>query len=154
MLEYQILHQQAAGHSCSVTVCIVDDYFNRIITGGLDSNIIVWNSLTCQLEKKLSGHTEGITCMKMVGYDAVISGSYDFTLRLWSIQDGRCLAVISDHLARIVDLAFNYRSKILFSGSGDGEVRVWRLNKLENALKLTKTFQEHKKPVLKLACTS
>lgn len=141
MLEYLHLHDQQPGHSCSVTVCLIDDYFNRLITGALDSNILVWDMLTYRIAKKLEGHTEGITCLALVGYEVVVSGSNDFTIRLWNIPQERCLMVVTDHQTKIQDLAFNYKTKVMFSGSADGEVKVWKLNKLENSLKWMKTFQ-------------
>ena len=59
---------------------------------------------------------------------------------------------ITDHLAKLQDLTFNSRTKVLFSGSADGEVKVWKLSKLETSLKWMKTFQQHRKAVRKLAC--
>jgi WD40 repeat protein len=97
--------------------------------------------LTNKLERKLYGHTEGVTCLRMTGYDVIVSGSNDFTIRLWNIKEGKCLMTITDHLAKLQDLTFNSRTKVLFSGSADGEVKVWKLNKLETSLKWMKTFQ-------------
>ena len=57
----------------------------------------------------LEGHRQGITDVKIVCDDLVVSASYDFTVRLWSVSNrspdhedescttGLCLAILKGH---------------------------------------------------------
>ena len=57
----------------------------------------------------MEGHRQGITDVKIVCDDLVVSASYDFTVRLWSVSNrstdhddessttGLCLAILKGH---------------------------------------------------------
>jgi WD40 repeat protein len=55
---------------------------------------------------------------------AVLSGHFDTTLRLWDPLDGRELRRLSGHRQMIAGLAFTPGGRIV-SGSHDQTVRVW-----------------------------
>jgi WD40 repeat protein len=48
-----------------VTVCTIDSYWHHIITGSVDTTIIVWSLKTYQLERVLMGHKEAITGLEL-----------------------------------------------------------------------------------------
>lgn len=73
---------------------------NNNNTAGLASacefgEIIIWNSRTGELVRRLNGHKEEIRCMEVLN-DSVwlASGSTDKTLKIWNTQNGEILKSI------------------------------------------------------------
>ena len=54
-------------------------------------------------------------------------GSYDTTIRLWSLPDGNCLKTLEGHTRAVECLAISPDGRILASGSRDGTIRLWSL---------------------------
>lgn len=55
------------------------------------------------------------------------SGGEDQTVRLWSVADGRPLAVLGGHRSDINCVAFSPDGEVLASGDDLGEIRLWRV---------------------------
>ncbi|HPD42274.1 MAG TPA: hypothetical protein PLD43_12040, partial [Anaerolineae bacterium] len=53
------------------------------------------------------------------------SGSYDGTVRLWRVADGRLLRTLEGHTGGVGSVAFSPDGATLASGSRDGTVRLW-----------------------------
>src|SRR5262249_4926296 len=58
------------------------------------------------------------------------SGSVDGTVRLWSVPEGRPLAVLPGHTRLVLSVAFHPDGQRLASGAADGAVRLWDLSSL------------------------
>src|SRR5262249_41046362 len=76
----------------------------------------------------LLGHTEGVNSVA-ISPDGmrVLSGSEDWTLRLWDLSTGQTLKVLQGHSAAIRSVAFSPNGKQALSGSADGTVLLWDL---------------------------
>ena len=70
----------------------------------------------------LKGHTNGVTCLQ-VDENILISGSYDNTARVWSLETGQELRVLRGHRCGIRSLQFDDQK--LITGSIDGTIKVW-----------------------------
>ena len=74
----------------------------------------------------LTGHTGSV---RSIGFDssgnALVSGSHDNTLRLWSTQSGEEIKTLRGHGSRVESVAFSPDGRLAVSGSQDGRVRVW-----------------------------
>mmetsp|Transcript_12527 Transcript_12527/g.23509 ORF Transcript_12527/g.23509 Transcript_12527/m.23509 type:complete len:794 (-) Transcript_12527:131-2512(-) len=55
------------------------------------------------------------------------TASFDSTVRLWNIENGSCLAVLSRHKESVYSVAFSPSGDYLASGSLAGQLYVWRL---------------------------
>jgi WD40 repeat protein len=53
------------------------------------------------------------------------TGSYDGTLRLWDVAEGRQLAMLRDHASVIESLAWSPDGTTIYTGSGDASCRIW-----------------------------
>jgi WD40 repeat protein len=72
----------------------------------------------------LEGHTADVTALA-VGLDGkVYSGSKDYTIRVWSGDNGAHLHTLEGHTKRVVALTIGLSGK-LYSGSWDCTIRVW-----------------------------
>ena len=94
-----------------------------IITGAKDCTARLWEAEVIREEaetinctKVFRGHAEAVSCVVLWG-DKVVTGSIDFSLRVWNVENEMCAAVIEhNHVVR--SLCVHLGS--LFSVSHDG----------------------------------
>jgi WD40 repeat protein len=55
----------------------------------------------------------------------LVSGSEDHTIRIWEVETGAQLRVLSGHRAGVNDIAFSPAGNLLISSGADGTVRLW-----------------------------
>ena len=72
------------------------------------------------LAKQFKEHT-----IKKV-YIAIVSGSVDSTVRVWDVETGEELSVLTGHLDTVTSVAFRPGRKQIVSGSFDKSIKVWR----------------------------
>merc|ERR1719422_1501710 len=61
------------------------DLTNDYLLCGTDNSAVgIWSLETGDIVLKLEGHRQGITDVRAVSDDLVVSASYDFTVRMWS----------------------------------------------------------------------
>jgi WD40 repeat protein len=53
------------------------------------------------------------------------SGSWDFTIKLWSLQSKNEIVTLRGHNSYIFAVAFSADGKHLASGSGDKSIKLW-----------------------------
>ncbi|XP_015073086.1 protein JINGUBANG-like [Solanum pennellii] len=113
-----------------------------LYSGACDRSIIVWEKL--QVLGALRGHKKSILCLAVVSNDLLCSGSADKTVRIWKRGFGKfcysCLAVFEGHRGPVKCLnatldtqkyddndSCSGNSYIIYSGSLDCDVKVWKL---------------------------
>lgn len=100
--------------------------------GRNDSAVRVWDALTGELLRTLTGHTEDIACVAW-GYrpdqrPLLASASHDGTVRVWDYGTGEVLHSLSGHGLRSFCAAWGYRAdgSPQLATSGDSvNVRIW-----------------------------
>ncbi|GAB4541267.1 MAG: NB-ARC domain-containing protein [Pleurocapsa sp.] len=97
-----------------------------IATGGEDKTIRIWNYITGECLKTLSGHEAWV---KSVAFSPdgqlLASGSFDKTIKLWHWHRGECLKTLIGHTDAVSEIAFTTDGKKLISSSFDGTIRLW-----------------------------
>ena len=61
---------------------------NRIVTGALDSTVIVWN--VAEKSKRIQikrAHPLGVTACAFVDANTVLTAGHDATVRTWTLKD-------------------------------------------------------------------
>ena len=94
--------------------------------------------------RRLSGHLDSVYCLE---FDSrrIITGSRDRTIKVWSLETGRCLATFMGHRGSVLCLKFDkdwdfptgeedawddgtkWKHGFMVSGSSDCSVCVWDL---------------------------
>jgi len=113
----------------------------RVLSGGSDRAVRVWDQKTGRPVLELPGHTDAVTAVAG-GAGVLASASRDGTVRLWSPEDGRCLAVLSTP-GRLLALALSERTDLLAAAGEDGVIRLWSLGSRQARLSL----RAHAQPV-------
>ncbi|CAI0425881.1 unnamed protein product [Linum tenue] len=124
-------------HKSAVNALALNDDGSVLFSGSCDRSILVWeredSASHMAVTGALRGHGQAVLCLINV-CDLLISGSADRTVRIWrrSSVDAKygCLAVMEGHKKAVKSLAAVEGEDgvvWVYSGSLDGEVRVWQL---------------------------
>jgi F-box and WD-40 domain protein MET30 len=73
--------------------------------------------------KVLEGHKNGVMCVQIQD-DILASGSYDATIKIWSLETGEELRTLEGHSSGIRCLQFHQKTQLV-SGSMDKKVKIW-----------------------------
>ncbi|KAL9330196.1 hypothetical protein ACSQ67_005199 [Phaseolus vulgaris] len=113
------------GRCSSAVLCMeYDDNVGVLAAGGRDVVANIWDIRASRQMHKLSGHTQWIRSVRMVG-DTVITGSDDWTARIWSVSRGTCDAVLACHAGPILCVEYSSLDRGIITGSTDGLLRFW-----------------------------
>ena len=81
---------------------------------------------SAQCIRTLSGHRSTVLCLKLLKKQGqLISGSADKTLRIWNINTGECLRMVTGHTLSIKSLFV--KGSAVASGSQDNTIKIWNL---------------------------
>lgn len=103
----------------------------RLLASGADDALVCVFSGDALLHT-LKGHTREVYNVTWVpvahGARAQLaSSSFDASVRLWDVERGACVAVLSEHSNPIYSLSFSADGRYLASGSFDSTVVVWEV---------------------------
>ncbi|EXB80334.1 F-box/WD repeat-containing protein 7 [Morus notabilis] len=136
------------GRCSSAVLCMeYDDSTGILAAGGRDAVANIWDIRAGRQMHKLLGHTKWIRSIRMVG-DTVITGSDDWTARMWSISRGTCDAVLACHAGPILSVEYSVLDKGIITGSTDGLLRFWEND--EGGIKCVKNVTIHNAPILSI----
>jgi WD40 repeat protein len=125
-------------------VCIAYSPDSKMIaSGGFDNLIIIRNSQTGAVIKKLSG-LKGFPLSLTFSHDSryLISGGKDSRVTIWDISTGKPLRDIKGHKDDITDVAISNDNTIA-SSSKDKTIKLWDFNG-----NLVREFSGHRKEVM------
>ncbi len=120
--------RQLAGHQSEVVAVAFSGDGTRLLSGGLDDTVRIWNSASGALLRTLTGHQGDVTSVAWSPDGRlVLSGSEDKTARLWDAQTGKPTRVLVGHSAYVTQVAFAPDGKHVMTASLDGSTRLWNL---------------------------
>ncbi|KAM3597362.1 uncharacterized protein V6R79_003588 [Siganus canaliculatus] len=107
---------------------------HRLAVAGDDAKIRVWQVPDGGLKETLTepeivlrGHTEKIYSIKFhpLASGLLVSSSYDLTVRMWNLDSGDQVKVLTGHQDQIFGLAWSPDGKLLATVCKDGKVRIY-----------------------------
>nr|XP_043631013.1 DENN domain and WD repeat-containing protein SCD1 [Erigeron canadensis] len=136
------------GRCSSAVLCMeYDDSTGVLAAAGRDAVANIWDIRSGRQMHKLLGHSKWIRSIRMVG-DTVITGSDDWTARMWSISRGTCDAVLACHAGPVLCVEYSKSDRGVITGSSDGLVRFWENE--DGGLKSSKNVTIHGGGVLSI----
>jgi len=73
-----------------------------LISGSMDETLKVWDVLSGNCEKTLTGHSSLVMCVTALGTERCISGSFDETLKVWDVLSGNCEKTLTGHSSLVM----------------------------------------------------
>ncbi len=138
------------GHNHAVTSHAFSPDGTRLVTGGEDHTVRVWELCGDQVELTLE-HPGGVTAVAAAQDGSrAVSGGLDGTLRVWNLAEGVEKSALVGHRGRINALAITADDQRAVSASSDGTLKVWDL---ERGVELL-TLRGHESSVRALAMTA
>ncbi|PWA40261.1 stomatal cytokinesis defective / SCD1 protein (SCD1) [Artemisia annua] len=136
------------GRCSSAVLCMeYDDSTGVLAAAGRDGVANIWDIRSGRQMHKLLGHSKWIRSIRMVG-DTVITGSDDWTARMWSISRGTCDAVLACHAGPVLCVEYSKSDRGVITGSSDGLVKFWENE--DGGLKSSKNVTIHSGAVLSI----
>ncbi|CAG8512706.1 7541_t:CDS:10 [Ambispora leptoticha] len=132
------------GHRGSVTALVFDKNGTRLASGSKDTDLIVWDIVGEVGLYRMRGHKDQITAIRFLqrplegreksndesslspGF--LLSSSKDTLLKLWDLNTQHCIETVVAHRNEIWDFDVSKDESMLVTGSGDPELKVWKLN--------------------------
>jgi len=105
-------------------LCTLGD---RLVSAGEDDTARIWSLSARRQVHALIGHTDTVTGLCAVGSRHVATCSNDSTVRVWDAGSGNCVKVLTEHTGPVVGVC-SVDGKLV-SGSADGNIIVWDLQK-------------------------
>ncbi|KAI3463765.1 hypothetical protein Pfo_020428 [Paulownia fortunei] len=136
------------GRCSSAVLCMeYDDSSGILAAGGRDAVVNIWDIRAGRQMHKLLGHSKWIRSIRMVG-DTVITGSDDWTARMWAISQGTCDAVLACHDGPVLSVEYSIADKGIITGSNDGLLRFWETD--DGGIRCVKNVTIHNAPILSI----
>jgi WD40 repeat protein len=97
-----------------------------LLTAGTDGIIRVWDLVSGQIQRTLTGHTNSLYKAQFSPDEKLIaSSSRDFTARVWDFATGRELHKFTGFECAVKSVAFSPNGKTLAAVGNDGMLKVW-----------------------------
>uniref|UniRef100_A0A674BU32 Pre-mRNA-processing factor 19 n=1 Tax=Salmo trutta TaxID=8032 RepID=A0A674BU32_SALTR len=132
------LHSASVPGILCMDLCPSDT--NKVLTGGADKNVVVFDKKEEQIIATLKGHTKKVTSVIYHPSQSVVfSASPDSTIRVWSVTGGNCIQVVRAHEASVTGLSLHATGDYLLSSSED---QYWAFSDIQTGQVLTKVTDE------------
>ncbi|HEY3325223.1 MAG TPA: TIR domain-containing protein [Planctomycetota bacterium] len=122
----QLDHKPGKGPENGINAYAFSPDGKRVLTGGNDKKVRLWNLETGLCLLVLDGHTDIVwTVVWSADQQRALSGSFDQTVRIWDLDAGHCLRVLRGHTHNVTGVVWSIDHRRALSSSDDKTVRLW-----------------------------
>ncbi|NUU20781.1 MAG: protein kinase, partial [Streptomycetaceae bacterium] len=114
------------GHSGPVRPLCVSAGGERVLTVA-GATMRLWDAASGECLRTFEGTSADAVCFSPDGH-FVLSGGKDRAIRVWSVDNGRCVGVMEGHQAAVSALAMTRDGRFVLSGGDDRTLRIWELD--------------------------
>lgn len=136
------------GHLAAVRSVAFDRSGERIVSGGHDNTVRLWDAATGRRLKTLRGHGSWVrACQFGVDGKSVFSAGYDHQVKRWDVENyeeirrvprGR---VLEGHAGDILGTTFSGDGKYILTAGRDRTARMWETASAQEVLRLEEGHQ-------------
>lgn len=117
-----------SGHTGSIKCLAFSLDGKRLLTGGDDKAMRIWETSKGREIQRFNRHTAGITAVRFIpGTNHFASASRDQTVRIWDLKTGLEIDLLDAHAGNVLDIAISPDGKRLASTHFDTSIRIWDL---------------------------
>lgn len=95
--------------------------------GSMDNDAFQSPSNNPYFVRTLQGHQHSVRAISAHG-DTLVSGSYDYAVKVWKISTGETLHTLRGHTQKVYSVVLDHERNRCISGSMDNLVKVWSLD--------------------------
>jgi len=118
--------QELAVAADSITAVAFSPDGKRVLTGGADHALRLWDTTSLALDREFKGHSDAVTSVAFSpDGKRVLSGSKDHTVRLWEAASGALVHAFKDHTDEVTSVAFSPDGQRILSAGIDDTWRLW-----------------------------
>jgi WD40 repeat protein len=125
MIDYFILQS----HEAQIEMLLFTSDFSQLISGGVDSYLLVWSLSSRALFKKINLKIGGYQLEPLNCNHLLISG-YDNDLRIINIEDGNSQSLLDNHHDEVTVIALSKSLSFLATGGHDYNIFIWNTHDL------------------------
>ncbi|OMJ95020.1 hypothetical protein SteCoe_1719 [Stentor coeruleus] len=118
-----------SGHTGKVSALAISENDEKVISGGFDNLIIIWDIKSLTIISILQAHTGPISSISIYN-NKIISTSYDKSVRLWDLNNKKCESIFHGHTSWVLCSSISNDGEIFATGGGDKDcgIIIWNLN--------------------------
>jgi periodic tryptophan protein 2 len=133
LIRYRNFRTFTAPTRLSFSCLAVDPTGDVVCAGSIDSfDIHIWSVQTGQLLDRLAGHEGPVSSLAFAPDGGVaVSGSWDHTVRIWTVFDRTQTSEPLQLQADVLDIAFRPDSKQLAVSTLDGQLTFWSVSEAQ-----------------------
>jgi WD40 repeat protein len=113
-----------------------------VVTYMLNHEVKIWDE-KLNLISTLKGHTDTVNMHTYLSSDRIATCSSDKTVKVWSLKTGICYTTFTGHIFAVVSIYTLRDNRIISSGSGNHDVRIWDLEFPKNTRNLEGHILDH-----------
>ncbi|XP_049287389.1 WD repeat-containing protein 3 [Anopheles funestus] len=119
-----------ASHRSAVSALNFDLLGLKLVSGGLDNDLVVSDVVSQTGKCRLTGHTAPITqaCFMQRFQDVVVSSSKDTQIKFWNIETQCCFKTIVDHRTEVWDIVLMRNDDFLVCATADTQLSVYKIS--------------------------
>jgi WD40 repeat protein/serine/threonine protein kinase len=114
------------GADVDVTCAAFDATGRRVVVGGRDGSMAMWDAASGQALAKMAGHKGGVWALAIsADGERIVSGGEDAMVRIWDAASGQAMYAAAGHGGAVRAAAFSADRRWIVSGSADKSARIW-----------------------------